>query len=92
MINQTSRYYIQLIDYIAFAPEGDNYPVVFYEFDSPGKLTWYEHSYSEGERLDQIAEKYYKRPDLWWLIPEYNPVIEDFTAIAPGTILRIPRV
>jgi hypothetical protein len=92
MIYQTSRYYTQLIDYIAFYPEGDNYPIVYYEVDTSGNSSWYEHVYSKGERLDQIAYKYYYRPDLWWLISEYNPNISDFNNIIPGTVLRIPRV
>ena len=92
MIYQTSRYYTQLIDYLSFYPDGDNYPIVFYEFDAPGTITWIEHQYLEGERLDQLAQKYYNRPDLWWIIPEYNPTISDFNNITPGTFLKVPRV
>ena len=92
MIYQTSRYYTQLIDYLSFYPDGDNYPIVFYEFDAPGTITWIDHQYLEGERLDQLAQKYYNRPDLWWVIPEYNPNISDFNNITPGTILKVPRV
>lgn len=92
MIYQTSRYYNQLIDYLSFSTTGDNYPIVFYEFDAPGNTTWSEHIYSEGERLDQISQNYYFRPDLWWLIPEYNPTISDFNNITPGTVLKIPNV
>ncbi len=92
MIYQNSRYYHQLIDYVSFTQDGDSMPIVFYEFDNPGTVSWWEHVYIEGERLESIAYKYYKRADYWWLIPEYNPVIVDFTNIAPGTVLRIPRV
>ena len=92
MIYQTSRYYNQLIDYISFYEEGDNFPIVFYEFDNPGTVTWAEHTYSAGERLEQLSQKYYNRPDFWWIIPEYNPNIEDFNNITPGSILRIPHV
>jgi hypothetical protein len=92
MIYQTSRYYNQLIDFLAFYPDGDNYPIVFYEFDAPGTVAWTEHTYSEGERLEQLSQKYYSRPDLWWIIPEYNPQIDDFTNIPPGTILKMPNV
>jgi hypothetical protein len=92
MIYQNSRYYSQLIDFISFLPDGDNYPVVYYEFDELGSSSWYEHVYEEGERLDELSYKYYSRPDFWWIIPEYNPEIYDFSSITPGTILRIPRV
>lgn len=92
MIYQSSRYYNQLIDYFSFIENSDEFPIVFYEFDAPGTTTWTEHVYTYGERLDQISFKYYGRPDFWWLIPEYNPVIDDFNNISPGTVLRIPRV
>ena len=92
MIYQNSRYYTQLIDYVSFVPDGDSFPIVFYEFDNPGTVKWQEHVYLEGERLEQISQKYYERPDLWWVIPEYNPQISDFDNIVPGTVLRIPNV
>jgi hypothetical protein len=92
MIYQNSRYYNQLIDYISLAENSDELPIVFYAFDDPGVTTWQEHIYTQGERLDQIAFKYYTRCDYWWIIPEYNPEVEDFSNIPAGTILRIPRV
>jgi nucleoid-associated protein YgaU len=92
VIYQSSRYYNQLIDYIALYENADELPIVFYEFDNPGTTTWVEHIYSQGERLDQLSFKYYGRPDFWWVIPEYNQAIEDFNNIPAGTVLRIPRV
>jgi nucleoid-associated protein YgaU len=92
MIYQNSRYYNQLIDFVSFTKDGNANPILFYEFDVLGSVTWWSHTYQEGERLDSIAYKYYKRSDYWWLIPEYNPTIDDFANIVPGTVLRIPRV
>jgi len=92
MIFQNSRYYNQLIDYVAITQDGNANPIVYYEFDNPGKISWWEHQYVEGERLEQIAHQYYKRPELWWVIPEYNPTIVDFINIVPGTIIKVPRV
>lgn len=92
MIYQNSRYYSQPVDYVAFVENGDELPIVFYEFDELGQVTWSEHTYQAGERLDSLAYHYYGRTDLWWVIPEYNPEIVDFTNIIPGTVLRIPRV
>ena len=91
-IYQGSRYYNQYIDHFATIIDGDDQPVVFYAFDTLGLQSWIEHTYVEGERLDQIADKYFRNPAVWWLIPEYNPQIEDFTSIAGGTIIRIPNV
>jgi len=92
MIYQNSRYYNQLIDYVSFVNGGNANPIVFYEFDVLGNTQWWEHRYQAGERLDSLADRYYKRPELWWLIAEYNPSIRDFLRIPAGTILRIPRV
>jgi hypothetical protein len=92
MIYQNSRYYHQTIDFVSFKENGDAKPIVFYEFDVPGKISWWEHIYVDGERLEAIAYRYYKRCDYWWLIPEYNPEISDFTNIKPGTVLKVPHV
>jgi nucleoid-associated protein YgaU len=92
MIYQSSRYYNQLIDYVSFVENEDELPIVFYTFDTQGTITWTEHVYQKGERLDQLSFQYYGRPDFWWVIPEYNPEIDDFSNIPPGTVLRIPRV
>ena len=92
MIYQNSRYYTQLIDNVSFVQDGNANHIVFYEFDIPGKVSWWEHVYMQDERLEQIAYQYYSRSDYWWLIPEYNPEITDYTNIVPGTVLRIPRV
>ena len=34
----------------------------------------------------------YNNPQYWWLIVEYNPEINDFINVTPGTILRVPNV
>ena len=88
-----SRYEYSTVDYFATNKTQDvENPVVFYEFSNLGYVKFWTHKYVEGERLDQIAFKYYKKPEYWWIIPEYNPEVQDFTNIAPGTVLRIPNV
>jgi hypothetical protein len=91
-IYKGSRYYYSTIDF--FSPKLDqaDRPYVMYNFSSLGLTNYYEHQYVQGERLDQIAFQYYKRPEAWWYIAEYNPEIVDFNNIVPGTILRIPNV
>lgn len=46
----------------------------------------------ESSRLDIIAHTYYKNPLLWWVIAQANNIHDPFTAIAPGTLLRIPSI
>lgn len=87
-----SRYEYSVVDFFSTEVDGVDKPVVFYEFSSLGYVKYWQHQYMEGERLDQIAYKYYQRPQYWWIIPEYNPEIVDINNIAPGTILRIPNV
>jgi nucleoid-associated protein YgaU len=72
--------------------DGPQNPIVFYAFSTPSVATYYEHTYLQGERLDQLAAKYYNNPNYWWIIPEFNPQIIDFVNITPGTVIRIPRV
>lgn len=91
-IYKGSRYEYSDIDFFKTTYTGSNDPVVFYKFSNLGYVQYWVHTYSQGERLDQIATQYYKRPEFWWLIPEYNPEIVDFLNIEPGTQLRIPNV
>ena len=44
---------------------------------------------TQGERLDEIAARYYGDPSLWRLIATFNNV-SDPDHLTPGTILRIP--
>ena len=48
---------------------------------------------SEGDRLDLLANQYYKDTSLWWIITCANPgvVSRDSFYIKPGTQIRIPN-
>ncbi len=43
-----------------------------------------------GDRLDLLANQYYKDPTLWWVISSANDIGKDSLYITPGTQLRIP--
>ena len=92
MIFKGSRFQFSTVDFFSTKTTKSEQPVIFYTFSKLGLLSYWEHQYVQGERLDQIASKYYQNPKSWWLIAEYNPQIVDFTTITPGTILRIPNV
>ena len=87
-----SRYEYSTVDFVSTKVNGSNNPIVFYNFSQLGTVQYYEHVYKDGERLDQLAHQYYNNSEYWWIIPEFNPEIKDFTNIAPGTIIRIPNV
>jgi hypothetical protein len=44
-----------------------------------------------GDRLDTIAYKYYKSPDLWWVVAGANNIHDVGFGLTDGTILRIPK-
>ena len=87
-----SRYENSVVDFIATGADDTAAPVVFYNFNDIGRITYYEYIWRTGDRLDYVAWKYYKHSDLWWLIPLYNPEIQDFENIPEGTVLRIANV
>lgn len=43
-------------------------------------------------RLDLIAYRYYRTPELWWVIAEANNLFFPFEDVAVGTVLRIPSL
>jgi nucleoid-associated protein YgaU len=91
-IYQGSRYEYSVIDFVSIEPDADANAIVFYEFDDIGVISYREHTYKQGERVDNLAFDYYQDPNLWWVILDANPEIEDPTNIATGTVIRIPNV
>ena len=87
-----SRYEYSKIDFRPTKLNGPQNPIVFYSVAKLGLMPYTEHVYMQGERLDQLTAHYYKNPYSWWVIPEANPEIVDFSNIPAGTILRIPSV
>jgi hypothetical protein len=41
-------------------------------------------------RLDLIASVFYNEPRYWWVIAQYNNVLDPVSEITAGRILRIP--
>lgn len=41
-------------------------------------------------RLDLIAAQFLGESRMWWVIAQYNAVLDPFTEIVPGRELRIP--
>ena len=44
----------------------------------------------DGDRLDNLANKYYKNPNLWWVIAQANHIGKGTLVIEPGLQIRIP--
>ncbi len=49
-----------------------------------------KHRFSEGERLDGLANKYYGNAQLWWVILDCNPKYRCEIDIPYGAELIIP--
>ena len=47
-----------------------------------------------GDRLDTLANTFYKDPSLWWVITKANPdkIRRDGLLIKPGIQIRIPSI
>jgi hypothetical protein len=41
-------------------------------------------------RLDLIAAIFYNEPRYWWVLAQYNNILDPFYEIKPGRILMIP--
>jgi hypothetical protein len=90
-IAKGSRYEYSLVDFVQIKQAGELLPIVFYQFPDIGRVSYSYHVYTQGERLDQISTKYYKKPGFWWAIAQVNPDIKDILNITPGTVIKIPN-
>lgn len=41
-------------------------------------------------RLDLISAVFYGEPRWWWLIAQYNNILDPFSEVTPGAVLLIP--
>jgi len=87
-----SRYYDATVDYFATKPNGENAPVLLYDFSEFGALNYIDYEWKNGDRLDNLATKFFLFPTRWWIIAEFNPKISDWLNVPAGTNIRIPRV
>lgn len=46
----------------------------------------------DGDRIDQLADRFLGSAKLWWMVADVNPEILDWFVLSRGTTLRIPRV
>lgn len=67
-------------------------------------LEWWERSYFESDstdityavenavagKLDLIASAFYDEPRLWWVIAQYNNILDIAEEVVPGRVLQIP--
>jgi hypothetical protein len=52
-------------------------------------ITYVVENTYEG-RLDLIAAIFYNEPRYWWILAQYNNVLDPFSEVKAGTLLLIP--
>ncbi len=91
MIQWGSRYR-RKVAYTSDDPERSNMPIEGVAPHEPEALTVRrEHRVVLGERLDQLAHRYYGDPLKFWLICDANDALFPEDLMVPGKVLRIPR-
>lgn len=45
----------------------------------------------DGQRLDTLAQQYYKDSTMWWIIAQANNITGGTLFVKPGTQIRIPQ-
>ena len=90
-VRRGSRYEYAVVDYLPVGYRNDKFPVLFYYMDNIGTIAYSEYVWNDGDRLDLLALDNYGSSDLWWVILEHNPEIEDPHNIPAGYTLRVPR-
>ncbi|AGP37423.1 hypothetical protein BE04_26125 [Sorangium cellulosum] len=91
MISRNSRYRRADV-YASRDPARAERPIEGVAPHAAGELTVRrEHRVVEGERLDQLAHRYYGDPLKYWLICDANDAIFPEDLMVPGRVLRIPR-
>ena len=51
----------------------------------------FQYTVKEGDRLDLLAQKFYRSPRKWWLICDANPdLMYPDDLLKPGQVLVIP--
>lgn len=49
-----------------------------------------EHTWIEGDRLDNLSQRYYGDPQYWWFLLDANPQYMEEHEILPGDRLQVP--
>jgi len=63
---------------------------VFRKFPTNVLVSYIEYTWKETDNIAYIAERYGSSPKFWWGLADINPTIDDWFAIEPGTLIRIP--
>jgi hypothetical protein len=75
--------------YTAIGPNGQTVTALKIRF-IPGTPAGFYHTFSGDQRLDLIANQYYRNPEKFWLIADANSKMDPEDLLEPGRQLLIP--
>lgn len=50
-----------------------------------------DYRWRDSERVDTVSTRYYQSESAWWMYAEANPEVLDWTQVAAGQQIRVPR-
>ena len=59
-------------------------------FKTTTKPRMYQIDNYEANRPDIISNRCYVQVDLWWILMKYNDIIDPFSELVGGTVLKVP--
>ena len=92
MILQGSRYVANTVVTVA-APAtfgGGDISVIVPGAGQPYTFQYTDYQVVAGDRIDNIAYRYFGNATLWWQIANVNPEVLYWDDLMPGTVIRIP--
>lgn len=88
MIFEDSRYAKSVVLRTEGA-DGVSRPTVYAD-GSPIYVPFIYYTVVEGDRLDNLASRFFNNPEYWWHLADANPEIFYPEDLTPGTVIRIP--
>jgi nucleoid-associated protein YgaU len=88
VIFANSRYAASQV--IALDKDGQVVNVIIQGQQTAQTFSYVSHVLTTLDRLDNLSSQYFGDPTQWWVIANANPEIIDWTALTPGTIIRVP--
>lgn len=90
MIGQDSRYAKAKI-VVTNGPNGEPRQEMRPAFPTTKVISYTLYRVISGDRIDTLANDFFGRADLWWVIADANPEIMDWFDLPFGAVLRIPN-
>jgi hypothetical protein len=55
-------------------------------------LRYYQVGRYEDQRPDLICDNIYGNTDYWWILVQFNDIVDVFTELKEGMVLKVPSV